>query len=42
MSKSEENPKGVIYLLDEEKVIRKKKFFVTNSTFLIVLHKVMF
>ena len=24
MSKSEENPKGVIYLLDEEKVIRKK------------------
>lgn len=24
MSKSSENPKGVIYLLDEEKVIRKK------------------
>ena len=32
MSKSEENPKGVIYLLDEEKVIRKKIMGATTDS----------
>jgi len=32
MSKSEENPKGVIYLLDEEKVIRKKIMSATTDS----------
>ena len=32
MSKSDENPKGVIYLLDEEKVIRKKIMGATTDS----------
>jgi len=32
MSKSEENPKGVIYLLDEEKAIRKKIMGATTDS----------
>ena len=32
MSKSEENPKGVIYLLDEEKTIRKKIMGATTDS----------
>ena len=32
MSKSEENPKGVIYLLDEEKAIRKKIMSATTDS----------
>jgi tryptophanyl-tRNA synthetase len=32
MSKSEENPKGVIYLLDEESVIRKKIMSATTDS----------
>ena len=32
MSKSEENPKGVIYLLDEENVIRKKIMSATTDS----------
>ena len=32
MSKSEENPKGVIFLLDEENVIRKKIMGATTDS----------
>jgi len=36
MSKSEENPKGVIYLLDEENVIRKKIMGATTDSEMII------
>lgn len=36
MSKSEENPKGVIYLLDDEKTIRKKIMSATTDSEMLI------